>query len=78
MTLMLRHPATGDPVTTKIEEADMDNVDQRLVDLCRRDEIIALRDRAKRAAERGDEQAAFVWAWMEQELSRQSPGQSLR
>lgn len=54
----------------------MDNVDQRLVDLCRRDEIIALRDRAKRAAERGDEQAAFVWAWMEQELSRQAAGRS--
>lgn len=48
----------------------MGSVDQRLVDLCRRDEIIALRDRAKRAAEQGDEQAGFVWAWMEQELAR--------
>lgn len=49
----------------------MDNVDQRLVDLCKRDELIALRDRARRAAEQGDEQAGFVWAWMEQELGRQ-------
>lgn len=50
---------------------EMENVDQRLVELCRRDEIIALRDRARRAAEQGDEQAGFVWAWMEQELGRQ-------
>mgnify|MGYP007115081759 CR=1 FL=1 len=49
----------------------MEKVDQRLVELCKRDEIIALRDRAKRAAEQGDKQAGFVLAWMEQELGRQ-------
>lgn len=43
-------------------------VDQRLVELCRRDEIIAVRDEAKRAAEQGDAQAGYVAAWMEQLL----------
>lgn len=46
----------------------MDKVDQRLVELCRRDEIIAVRDEAKRAAEQGDPEAKFVLAWMEQVL----------
>ena len=47
----------------------MDNVDKRLVELCRRDEIIAVRDEARRAAEQGDEQAGYVLAWMEQVIT---------
>lgn len=34
-----------------------------------RAELIALRDRAKRAAELGDEQAGYVLAWMEQVIT---------
>lgn len=46
------------------------NVDPVLVALCRRDEWMALRDRARRAAAQGDAQAGFVAAWMEQMLAK--------
>lgn len=46
-----------------------EDVDQRLVDLCWRDEVIAVRDEARRAAGQGDKQAGFVLAWMEQLLA---------
>jgi len=43
------------------------------VELCRRDEIIAVRDEAQRAMSRGDSQAGYVVAWMDQLLhQRQS------
>ena len=45
-------------------------MNQRLRELCERDEIIALRDEAKRAAEKGDWHAEIVWRWMERELTR--------
>lgn len=48
-------------------------IDQRLLDLCRRDEIAAVRDQARRAAAAGDEQAGFVVAWMDELLSRNAP-----
>lgn len=46
------------------------NVDPVLVALCRRDEWMALRDRARRAAAQGDAQAGFVAAWTEQMLAK--------
>lgn len=47
-------------------------VDPRLSALCQRDEVIAVRDDAKRAVERGDREAGFVLAWMDQLLQARS------
>lgn len=46
------------------------NVDQRLVKMCQRDQIIAVRDQARREAAKGDKEAVFVLNWME-DLLRQ-------
>ena len=55
----------------------MEQMDQRLMALCQRDEVIAVRDEAKRAMERGDAEAGYVLAWMEQVLSRQCVSQAI-
>lgn len=44
------------------------NADQKLLARCNCDELIAVRDRARRAVEQGDPEAGFVLAWMNQAL----------